>query len=196
MTFVTYIDLHQQQEIEMQRKSFPKFQRGVTLIECCVATAIVVTLASVGVPSLNEMRDKRLLAGVSSELENDLQYVRSEAVARNQSVRLTVQQVPGGACYVIHTGGSADCQCSTDGTATCAGSARALKSVPLSSNRRVSLASNSTSMLWHPDRGTVSPTGTLRLTLLDGKAVHHVVNILGRARTCSPQGLVSGHKVC
>jgi type IV fimbrial biogenesis protein FimT len=180
----------------MQRTNFSKTQRGVTLIECCVATAVVATLASVGVPSFSEMRDRRALDGVSAELANDLQYVRSEAVARNQSVRLTVQQVAGGACYVIHTGGSADCQCATDGTASCMGSAQALKTVLLTSERRVDLASTSASMLWHPYRGTVSPTGTMRLTLPDGKAVHHVVNILGRARTCSPQGQVIGQKVC
>lgn len=180
----------------MQGKSSSGNQRGVTLIECCVATAIVATLASVGAPSFSEMRDRRVLDGVSAELANDLQYVRSEAVARNQAVRLTIQQVAGGACYVIHSGGSAACQCASDGTAACVGSAQALKTVLLATERRVSLASNSASMLWHPDRGTVSPTGTLRLTLPDGKAVHHVVNILGRARTCSPQGQVSGQKVC
>jgi type IV fimbrial biogenesis protein FimT len=51
-------------------------------------------------------------------------------------------------------------------------------------------------MLWHPDRGTVTPTGTLRLRLPDGRAVHHVVNITGRARTCSPQGSMKGFTVC
>jgi type IV fimbrial biogenesis protein FimT len=60
----------------------------------------------------------------------------------------------------------------------------------------VGITVNSVSMLWHPDRGTVTPTGTLRLRLPDGRAVHHVVNITGRARTCSPLGSMKGFAVC
>jgi type IV fimbrial biogenesis protein FimT len=172
------------------------FQRGVTLIEAGITTSVVAIAATLGVPSFTQMRDARTLEGVSAELATDLQYVRSEAVARNQSIRLTVQQAASGACYVIHTGTASDCTCATDGTATCSNGVTVLKSVVLPAERRVQLATNSASMLWHPDRGTVSPTGTLRVMLPDGRAVNHVVNILGRARTCSPDGLVSGHRPC
>ena len=180
----------------MQRNSFRNSQRGLTLIEVCATLAIASILAGTAAPSFKDIKQRRTLEGVSTELATDLQYVRSEAVARNQSVRLTVQQFAGGACYVIHTGSSTACQCAADGTVACAAGAQALKTVVLPNERRVDLASNSVSMLWHPDRGTVTPTGTLRLSLPDGKAIHHVVNILGRARTCSPQGQVSGQKVC
>lgn len=172
-------------------------QRGVTLIEAGVTTSLVAVAATLGVPSFTQMRDTRTLEGVSSELGHDLQYVRSEAVARNVSLRLTTQPLAGGgACYVIHTGSSGDCQCAADGHATCTAGEQAFKTVVFSTGQRVNVAVNSVSMLWHPDRGTVTPTGTLRLSLPDGKAVHHVVNILGRARTCSPQGRVKGHPVC
>jgi type IV fimbrial biogenesis protein FimT len=61
---------------------------------------------------------------------------------------------------------------------------------------RVALSSSSASMLFDAERGTVTPTGTLRLRLADGRAVHHVVNIMGRVRTCSPAGRVAGHPAC
>jgi type IV fimbrial biogenesis protein FimT len=51
-------------------------------------------------------------------------------------------------------------------------------------------------MLFDTDRGTVSPTGTLRIHAADDRTVHHVVNIMGRVRTCSPNGLVAGHPAC
>jgi type IV fimbrial biogenesis protein FimT len=173
------------------------FQRGVTLIEAGITTSVVAIAATLGVPSFTQTRDARALEGVSSELARDLQYVRSEAVARNVSLRLTTQPLAdGGACYVIHTGSSGDCSCGADGNATCTSGEQAFKTVVFGTGQRVGVAVNSASMLWHPTRGTVTPTGTLRLSLPDGRAVHHVVNIMGRARTCSPQGAVPGHTVC
>lgn len=172
-------------------------QRGVTLIEAGITTSVIAVAATLGVPSFTQMRDTRALEGVSAELGHDLQYVRSEAVARNVSLRLTTQALTGGgACYVIHTGANGDCACAVDGSATCAAGKQSFKTVVFGTGQRISVAVNSASMLWHPDRGTVTPTGTLRLTLADGRAVHHVVNIMGRARTCSPQGRVKGHAVC
>jgi type IV fimbrial biogenesis protein FimT len=61
---------------------------------------------------------------------------------------------------------------------------------------RLAFSASSASMLFDADRGTVTPTGTLRLQLADGRAIHHVVNIMGRARTCSPRGAVPGHPPC
>jgi type IV fimbrial biogenesis protein FimT len=173
------------------------FQRGVTLIEAGITTSVVAIAATLGVPSFTQMRDTRALEGVSAELGQDLQYVRSEAVARNVSLRLTTQPLAGGgACYVIHTGSSGDCQCAADGSAICTAGDQSIKSVAFGQGQRVSVTVNSASMLWHPDRGTVTPTGTLRLSLPDGRAISHVVNIMGRARTCSPLGSMRNHAVC
>jgi type IV fimbrial biogenesis protein FimT len=178
-------------------KSNSTRQRGFTLIEAAVTTSVVAVLVGVGVPSLTQTVDLRRLEGASAELASGLQYVRMEAVARNSSLRLSTHPLSSaGACYVIHTGGSDACRCSSDGSAACAVGATPVKTVVLSAGHRVGLTVNSMSMLWHPERGTVTPTGTIRLSLADGRAVHHVVNIMGRARTCSPQGLVKGHAVC
>lgn len=172
-------------------------QRGVTLIEVGVTTSLIAVAATLGVPSFTQVRDARMLEGASSELAHHLQYVRSEAVARNVPLRLTTQPLPGGgACYVIHTGAKGACPCSADGTASCAAGEQSFKVVTLGTGGQANLTVNSASMLWHPDRGTVTPTGTLRLSLNDGRAVHHVVSVMGRARTCSPQGRVAGHSVC
>ena len=58
------------------------------------------------------------------------------------------------------------------------------------------VASNSGSMLFDPNRGTVTPTGTLRVQLQSGQALHQVVNIMGRVRACSPAGAVPGYPTC
>ena len=43
--------------------------------------------------------------------------------------------------------------------------------------------------------GTSTPTGTLRLVDSRGRAVHHVVNVMGRVRSCTPAG-VPGWRAC
>ena len=61
---------------------------------------------------------------------------------------------------------------------------------------RVRLQTNVSSMLIDPLHGTVSPTGTLRLIGDDTRSVNHVVNIMGRVRSCSPLAAVPGYRAC
>jgi type IV fimbrial biogenesis protein FimT len=56
--------------------------------------------------------------------------------------------------------------------------------------------SASKSLTFDPVRGTVTPTATLRVEARDGKAIHQIVNLLGRVRSCSPQGLLAGERAC
>jgi type IV fimbrial biogenesis protein FimT len=51
-------------------------------------------------------------------------------------------------------------------------------------------------MTFDPVKGTVTPTATLRVESKDGRALHQVVNLLGRIRTCSPGGKLPGEKTC
>ena len=78
----------------------------------------------------------------------------------------------------------------------CAGSARIIKGVTLATGERVSVAGNVASIAFDPLHGTSTPTGTLRLVGARGSAVHHVVNVVGRVRSCSPGGAVPGYSPC
>lgn len=172
-------------------------QRGVTLIEAGITTSLVAVAATLGVPSFTQMLDTRTLEGVSAELATDLQYVRMEAVARNQSVSLAVGAITGGgACYVIYQGSADECTCAGSGRAVCAAPAQEIKTVVLPAAHGVSLRSGRAPIRWHPLHGTVTPTGTVQVAASGGREVHHIVNIVGRARTCSPGGKVRGHPVC
>jgi type IV fimbrial biogenesis protein FimT len=71
-----------------------------------------------------------------------------------------------------------------------------LKSVLLPDSGNVRLQSNVRSLLFDGTRGTVSPTGTVRVIGADGRAVHQVVNVLGRVRACSPQRALPGYRAC
>ncbi len=180
----------------MQGKSFPDQQRGVTLIECCATLAIVSILAGTALPSFDSMLKTRRLEGQAAEMAIDLHYVRSEAVARNEGVRVSFHNVAGGTCTLIHTGSTADCSCDSSGTATCTGGAMALKTLFNAAASGTSIQANVASMRFDPNNGTVTPTATVRVTGADGRAIHHVVNIMGRVRSCSPAGAMPGLKPC
>ena len=180
----------------MQRNSFPSFQRGLTLIEACITLAIASILVGTAVPSFIDSNKKRTLDGSAGELATDLYLARSEAVARQQGVRVSFHAVASGSCMVIHTGSTADCSCDGAGVAQCTNNAAVIKSNFFAASRGVNVVANVASMRFDQTNGTVSPTGTVRLTASTGPEVRHVVNIMGRVRTCSPGGLAKGYKAC
>ena len=110
--------------------------------------------------------------------------------------RRTESLAPGGSCYVIHSGAADQCSCDVAGAAQCHGEAREIKTVTVPGIDHVALQGNVGSMLFDPLHGTASPTGTLRLLGTQGRAVHHVVNVMGRVRSCSPQALARGYRAC
>lgn len=159
-------------------------QRGVSMVEACIVLAIGGILAGSAVPSFRDSLDKRRVEGVASEVRADLMYARSEAVARNTGVRVSFFEGANGRCYVVHTGSRADCQCDGSGPAICSADAVALKTV--NSARGAQVSANVSSLRFDPQHGTTSPTGTVCTGSEGGRAIHHVVSILGRVRTCSP----------
>ena len=179
-------------------------QRGITLVEACVVMTIAVVLGSAAAPSLRDMVEMRRFERVATELISDLQFVRAESVARNQPLRLSRYATTGGSCYVVHSGDAAQCHCSQPGPAQCSGDAQELRTVRLPVDDRVSLTGTAHSVLFDPLHGTVSPTATLRVigpssgTGRGARAreVHHVINVTGRVRSCSPLGAIAGYRTC
>ena len=170
--------------------------RGTTLIETCVVVAVVALVATTAVPSLRSLLDARRLDGAAGELAADLQLVRVEAVARNLPLRLSFEATAAGSCYLIHTGSAADCRCDERGAARCQGGAEAIKTVLVPVADRITLASNAPSLLFDPVHGTSSPTATVTVLDSTGREVRHIVNVLGRVRSCSPAARVPGYRPC
>lgn len=169
--------------------------RGWTLVEIITVLAMVGILAAAALPSFARMLVRRHLEGVAGQVSTDLQYLRSEAIARNAAVRMRFVATPAGSCYVIHTGTDQDCSCDAS-AANCRAGVVALRSAAFAAESPVQVLANVESIRVDPRHGTVSPTGTVRVVAADGTAVHHVVSVLGRVRTCSPGGLVPGVAAC
>jgi len=168
-------------------------QRGLTLIEACIVLVICALVLSTAIPSFKQARERRHLEGLAAQLRTDIAHARSLAVARNENLRLAFTS---SACYVLHTGPSGACQCGSDGSASCKGDATLLHHVTIDPGTGVTLSANSSSMLFDAERGTVTPTGTIKLTAAGGPAIHSVVNIMGRVRNCSPAPALPGYAKC
>ena len=171
-------------------------QQGLTLIESLISLAVVTVSLGAAAPGFQQAHERQQLEGAAAQLATDLRHARGLAVARHAPVRVGVQSSEGSTCYIVHTGSAGDCRCTGAGTAVCTAGAEALRTVGFEAGHRLRLSSTSASMLFDPDRGTVTPTGTLRLQTSGGAGIHQIVNIMGRVRACSPAGAVPGYPAC
>jgi type IV fimbrial biogenesis protein FimT len=170
-------------------------RHGISLIETLIALAVVAVSLSTAVPGFKSALERRQLDGAAAQLETDIQHARSLAVANNHSVRLKFGDDASGSCYAVFQGAANQCQCHADGSSSCLGTQTVWRSMGFGASGTVRLSSNVGSIVFDPQQGTSTPTGTLRLLSRSGQAVHLVVNIMGRVRSCSPTGLV-GYKPC
>ena len=173
-------------------------QRGVSLVEAmCVLVIVSLTIGG-AMPSLASLRQKAELTGAAAQLETDVQFARGQAVALNRTVQLTLREANGATCYILHTGPAANCACGKQepNAASCSDGSELLRAVSFGNQSLVQVRSVSKSLTFDPVKGTVTPTATLRVEARDGQAIHQVVNLLGRVRSCSPQGRVAGERAC
>jgi type IV fimbrial biogenesis protein FimT len=180
------------------RKPIPagRSQRGVTLVESMAVMAVLAVTSTLAVPGLGAFKGRQALNGAAAEFETDVQHVRSLAVAVNAPLRISFDARDGASCYIVHSGASGDCECSPAGEALCRNGAQAQRMVRFPSAGSVALSANVRSIVFDPVRGTSTPTATVRFANQDNAAVHQVVNILGRVRSCSPGQSVPGYKAC
>lgn len=171
-----------------------KSQRGLSLVEMTVAVGLSAVIAGLATPNLRGVLDLRRLDGAATALAADLQFARSEALARNRPVRLSWNAAER--CYLVHTGAAADCSCFAAAAPVCSNGARAIRHAAWNADHRLALHSNTTSILFDPRHGTATPSATLRVVADDGRAIHHVVNVMGRLRSCTPLAAVPGYRAC
>lgn len=170
-------------------------QHGLSLIESLIPLAVATVLIGSALPAFDGLKQRRALESTAAQLETDLHLVRAAAVARNEVLRLDLVSDDGGSCYVVHNGQAGDCRCDTAGLAACTPGVDVVRSQRLPGTGAVALRSNARSMAFDPTVGTVTPTASLRLTAPVGE-LRLVVNVMGRVRSCTPDGALPGLPAC
>jgi type IV fimbrial biogenesis protein FimT len=103
-------------------------QVGLTMIELMIVVAIVSVVLLLAAPSFKKTIEMQRLRGVQDEFVTNLQYARSEAVARQVPVHIRIRPAGGGygACYILFTdtnkavgSWSAACDCRAAEDARC-----------------------------------------------------------------------------
>lgn len=171
-------------------------QRGVTVLESLIAVSVTAVALGSALPGFEQARERRHLEGAAAQLETDIMYTRSLAVAQNQGLRMGFESLAAGTCYTVHTGAANACSCDASGVAICSPGAEAIRTVYFPAQGPVALRANVRSILFDPRLGTSTPTGTLRVVGRSDAAIHQIVNIMGRVRSCSPAGSVPGVPHC
>ncbi len=161
-------------------------QRGTSIVESMMVLAVAAISLGAAVPGFQETRLHRHLDGAAAQLETDIQLTRSRAVAERRNLRMSFIQDTHGSCYVVHSGDADSCSCSASGQAQCSNGEAAARSVRFDAKHPVKLQTNVRSIVFSPNLGTSTPTGTLKLQTSPTHTVHAVVNVMGRVRHCAP----------
>jgi type IV fimbrial biogenesis protein FimT len=178
------------------RTAPPRKQGGVTLVESLIALAVSAIVLGAAIPGFESARERRHLEGAAAQLETDLHFARSLAAAHHEALRVSFSSNAQGSGYVIHHGSARHCVAEADGSAACNGPARVHRVVHFAPDGAVGVQANVSSILFDPLKGTSTPTGTLRVVGRNGGAVHQVVNLMGRVRSCSPTASLFGYPRC
>ncbi len=166
-------------------------QRGTSIVEALMVLAVAAISLGSAAPGFQQARLQRHLDGAAAQVETDIQLTRSRAVAERRNLRMSFIQDQHGSCYVVHSGAADSCSCDASGQAVCSNGEAPARSVRYDNKHPVKLQTNIRSIVFSPDLGTSTPTGTLRLQTSPTHTVHAVVNVMGRVRHCAPDTATS-----
>lgn len=178
---------------------------GLGLVEVMVSLVVLGILLSVAIPSFSDLLNRRRVMAVAAEISADLAYARAESGLRPQGVTVFFQRNDSVSCYTIaYYASGGGCDCTRGQEAACDGGTIEHKTMQIPSKIGVSFASFSSE--WTPvDPGQVSfqsPQMTASVSdfsvTVSGRRSQLIVQLskLGRIRTCSPNGSISGVPVC
>lgn len=165
-------------------------QPGVTLIELMITLVILATLLTFALPAFTEMLAESRLKAATSALYLKLYQVRSEAIKRNQRIRLTFKASDGGAtwCYGMKT--DAACDCTVAGSCQIDGVDKTVSSLEFPGvGIDLHISAPGDHFTFENIRWITAGTfGHVRFNMAEGGQTRIIVSRMGRVRLCSPAG--------
>jgi len=170
----------------MDLKKNQNMQKGFTLIELLITVVIMGVLVSLAVPSFFGILEDRKLKGAGENLFVDLMYAKSEAIKRNEVVRVSATGTGATWCYGLSQVTACDCtavnSCQIDGVEKVVSNADYPNIQVIASS---TLAGSSISFT--PLRGFANGLH-LNFSSSTGKELGAVVSPMGRVKLCSNKG--------
>jgi prepilin-type N-terminal cleavage/methylation domain-containing protein len=162
---------------------------GFTMIELMVVIALAGVLLALVAPNFIATLAKNRFEGAVNEMVTDLQYARSEAVARNAEVTFAVGATR--TCYTISAAGACNCTASP----VCSGGPVEIKTVQFADSG--AQAASAVSFTFEPVRGALTGAQTQLNMTRSGYPweLRAEVAAIGRVRICSPSGF-TGYPSC
>lgn len=193
---------------------------GFTLLELMIAIVVIGVILAVATPSIKRYLESQRLRSVSGELMVDLQFARTEAVARSRVVGIRLDRDADRTCYTVaaYSGNNclapidarmASCDCRLGIGAACTGNWTELKtvSVPVGTAVRVDYIGITQSVAFDPISGQLNycnpnmvggtpPAFRTNITGASTAAMQLEIAPAGRPRLCVMSGKVSGVQAC
>lgn len=199
-----------------------RLQRAFTLIELMVVIVVVGVILVLAAPSMSDFIGMQRLRAINDQLVTDLQYMRTEAVSRNQFTGFIVRNNVGDSltCYVIFASSVSPleytalnpgaCNCSNAVGSVCTGTQRELRTVQVPRDLSIALRVHSSqppllimspvsggAQFYDPDTLIVGGLEyCVEVTRTPRGRLRTGINPSGRATVCSPDGSVPGVPVC
>lgn len=181
-----------------------KRSAGVTLIELLVVVALIGAILVLAAPAFKDMILMQRLRGINSELVTDLQFARSEAVARRDFARVFFKSDTTATCYTIYTSAANNtrCDCLAGPGAACTGTMVEIKTVKVPRSQGVVVAPQAGQPVafafdWRTGGLYLIPTDNVPRPLdlfvaeayIDaGRKLATRLNAAGRPLVCTPSG--------
>lgn len=169
------------------RRAVSRGARGITLIECVIALAIIAVLMSIALPSFGEAMARARLRAAAEDLAYDLGNARLESV-RAGAGKVHVTVAPG-ASWCWSVGPVADIDCLDPPAGSTVHVARAADYPGITMTRGVSAGFDG--------RDTLATAAfAAEFVSVHGGALRVSVTPLGRASICAPGGRTPDYPRC